>query len=57
MNQSWPSGRFIDVEASDTLEQIRKLKSLAVENQMFIVPGHDPTVWPTIEDVLPRVLK
>ncbi len=50
-------GGFIDVDASDTLDQIRKLKSLAREKQMVIVPGHDPTIWPTIEEGLSRILK
>ncbi len=51
-----PIGGFIDVEAQDTLEQILKLKSLAEQNQMVIVPGHDPTIWPTTEEGLFRII-
>ncbi len=48
-------GGFIDVDAGETIDQIRKLKSLAVKNNMTIVPGHDPDIWPTTQEGLSRI--
>ncbi len=40
-------GGYIDVEPNDTLEPIRRLKSIAAEHGYKLIPGHDPRVWPT----------
>ena len=47
-------GGFIGVEAEETVEQIRRLKSIAVRKRYRLVPGHDPMVWPTLTDELAR---
>ncbi|MBX7450306.1 N-acyl homoserine lactonase family protein [Mycolicibacterium sp. 3033] len=39
-------GGFIDVEAEDTVEPIRRLKRLAEDKGYPLIPGHDPHVWP-----------
>ena len=39
-------GSFIDVEPEETIEQIRRLKTLAAERGYRLIPGHDPVVWP-----------
>lgn len=41
-----PVGGFINCEATDTVEPIRRLKALAAERGFQLVPGHDPEVWP-----------
>jgi glyoxylase-like metal-dependent hydrolase (beta-lactamase superfamily II) len=41
-----PVGGFINCEAADTVEPIRRLKALAAERGFQLVPGHDPEVWP-----------
>ena len=47
-----PIGSFIGVSAADTLEPIRRLKALAAERGLRLVPGHDPVVWPALTDEL-----
>ena len=47
-----PIGSFIGVSAQDTLEPIRRLKALAAEKGLRLVPGHDPVVWPALTDEL-----
>jgi N-acyl homoserine lactone hydrolase len=39
-------GGFIDVDPSETVEPIRRLKALAAEKGYPLIPGHDPHVWP-----------
>ena len=39
-------GGFIDCTAEETVEAIRRLKSIAAEKGYRVVPGHDPVVWP-----------
>lgn len=41
-----PIGGFIDVDPADTVEPIRRLKSLAEDKGYRLIPGHDPHVWP-----------
>jgi glyoxylase-like metal-dependent hydrolase (beta-lactamase superfamily II) len=41
-------GGFIDCEAEDTIEPIRRLKAIAAEKGYRLVPGHDPDVWPKL---------
>lgn len=41
-------GSFIDVTPEETVEPIRRLKSLAAERGYRLVPGHDPQVWPEL---------
>ena len=45
-------GSFIDVEPGDTLEPIRRLKSLAAERGFRLIPGHDPNIWPELKEEL-----
>jgi N-acyl homoserine lactone hydrolase len=47
-------GSFIDVTAEETVEPIRRLKRLAAERGLRLVPGHDPHVWPALTDELQR---
>lgn len=49
-------GGFIDVGPSETIEQIKKLKEIANGYGYQIMPGHDPDVWPTINEGLVRRL-
>jgi N-acyl homoserine lactone hydrolase len=39
-------GGFIDCPPEQTVEAIRRLKSIAAEKGYRLVPGHDPVVWP-----------
>ena len=39
-------GGFIDCPPEQTVEAIRRLKSIAAEKGYRVVPGHDPVVWP-----------
>jgi len=39
-------GGFIDCAPDATVEQIRKLKSIAAARGYPIIPGHDPVAWP-----------
>jgi N-acyl homoserine lactone hydrolase len=48
LDQELAVGSFIDVRAEDTLEPIRRLKSVAAERDLRLVPGHDPVVWPAL---------
>jgi N-acyl homoserine lactone hydrolase len=43
-----PIGGFVGCDPSDTLENIRRLKALAVAEHLRLVPGHDPKVWPRL---------
>lgn len=45
-------GGFIHCEAQDTVEPIRRLKTIAKEKGYRLVPGHDPLVWPRLTDEL-----
>jgi N-acyl homoserine lactone hydrolase len=47
-------GSFIDCPAEQTVDAIRRLKALAAERDLLLVPGHDPLVWPTLTDDLRR---
>lgn len=39
-------------DPADTVESIRRLKSLAAERGLRLLPGHDPVVWPAFADEL-----
>jgi glyoxylase-like metal-dependent hydrolase (beta-lactamase superfamily II) len=43
-----PIGAFIGVEAAQTVEPIRRLKSIAAERGYELIPGHDPVAWPEL---------
>jgi glyoxylase-like metal-dependent hydrolase (beta-lactamase superfamily II) len=45
-------GGFIGVDPAETVEQIRRLKAIAAERGLRLVPGHDPVVWPALADEL-----
>jgi N-acyl homoserine lactone hydrolase len=39
-------------DPEDTIESIRRLKSLAAERGLRLLPGHDPVAWPAFADEL-----
>jgi len=39
-------GGFIDTTPEETIDAIRRLKAIAAERGLRVVPGHDPHVWP-----------
>jgi glyoxylase-like metal-dependent hydrolase (beta-lactamase superfamily II) len=41
-------GGFIGVSPDETIEPIRRLKSLAAARGYRLVPGHDPDAWPAL---------
>ena len=41
-------GGVIHCDPADTVEPIRRLKAIAEEEGLVIVPGHDPVVWPAL---------
>jgi glyoxylase-like metal-dependent hydrolase (beta-lactamase superfamily II) len=41
-----PIGGVIGCDPPDTVENIRRLKTLARNDGLTLVPGHDPIVWP-----------
>ncbi|MCU1677413.1 MAG: fold metallo-hydrolase [Frankiales bacterium] len=43
-----PVGGRIGATPEDTVEQIRKLKAIAAREDLRLVPGHDPVVWPAL---------
>ncbi len=43
-----PIGGVIHCDPADTVEPIRRLKAIAEEEGLVIVPGHDPEVWPAL---------
>jgi N-acyl homoserine lactone hydrolase len=47
-----PVGSFIDCEPDDTVEPIRRLKAIARERGLLLVPGHDPVAWPQLTRAL-----
>jgi glyoxylase-like metal-dependent hydrolase (beta-lactamase superfamily II) len=48
IEQELPIGGFINCTPEDTVERIRRLKSIAAERGYRLVPGHDPHVWPAL---------
>lgn len=50
--EEWPVGGVIDVDPALTVLHIKRLKSLASESGMILVPGHDPHVWPKLSENL-----
>lgn len=47
-----PVGSTIGVDPEETVEPIRRLKSLAAERGYRLIPGHDPDVWPALTEEL-----
>ncbi len=43
-----PIGSTVDCDPEETVEQIRMLKEIAGREQLRLVPGHDPNVWPRL---------
>jgi len=43
-----PVGDVVDCDPADTVEHIRRLKSIAATERLRLVPGHDPDVWPRL---------
>ncbi|WP_420848589.1 N-acyl homoserine lactonase family protein [Protofrankia coriariae] len=43
-----PVGGTIDVPPAATVEPIRRLKAIASERGLRLVPGHDPVAWPAL---------
>lgn len=41
-------GGFVNCRAEDTIEPIRRLKSIAAQYGYRLVPGHDPHAWPAL---------
>ena len=48
-------GSFIDVTPEETIEPIRRLKSLAAQYRFRLIPEHDPHIWPDLQDQLNAV--
>lgn len=49
-----PVGGFIGCRPEDTIEPIVRLKAIAAERGLRLVPGHDPQVWPSLSGELSR---
>lgn len=47
-----PIGGFVDCDPEQTVEQIRRLKAIAAAEDLVLVPGHDPAVWPKLTEEL-----
>lgn len=45
-------GGFIDCAPEQTVEAIRRLKSIAAAHDLLLVPGHDPHAWPQLTEKL-----
>jgi glyoxylase-like metal-dependent hydrolase (beta-lactamase superfamily II) len=43
-----PVGSVVDCDHAETVEHIRRLKSIAAGERLRLVPGHDPDVWPRL---------
>ena len=41
-------GGFVHCEAADALRSLLRLKAIAAERRLPLVPGHDPDVWPAL---------
>ena len=54
LDEELPVGSFIDCEPEQTVEQIRRLKTIAASQGLRLVPGHDPEVWPVLTEELAR---
>ena len=52
IEEELPVGSYIGVSPEDTVEPIRRLKTLAAERGLRLVPGHDPVVWPALTEEL-----
>jgi len=46
IDEELPVGGFIDCPPEQTVDAIRRLKSIAAQKRYRVVPGHDPHVWP-----------
>ena len=52
--EEWPVGGVIGCDPEETLVQIRRLKRMAEDEGLILVPGHDPHVWPKLAGELDR---
>jgi N-acyl homoserine lactone hydrolase len=43
-----PVGDVVGCDPEDTVQHIRRLKAIASTQQLRLVPGHDPDVWPRL---------
>ena len=41
-------GGFVHCTAADALQPILRLKAIAAERGLPLVPGHDPDAWPAL---------
>jgi len=46
LDDELPVGATVGVDPEQTVESIRRLKSIAAERGYRVIPGHDPDVWP-----------
>jgi N-acyl homoserine lactone hydrolase len=46
------AGVRVDATPEESIEAIRRLKSIAAEKNYRLVPGHDPVVWPALTEEL-----
>ena len=51
----WAIGGTIDCDPALTVRHIRRLKALAHERGLILVPGHDPVLWPRLTSTLDSV--
>ncbi len=52
ITQELAIGGVIGCDPADTVEHIRRLKRIAAEGGLTLVPGHDPQVWPALTESL-----
>jgi N-acyl homoserine lactone hydrolase len=52
IDQEHAVGGLIDAQPEESVEVIRRLKSLATARGYRLVPGHDPEVWPELTEQL-----
>lgn len=48
IDQEVSVGGRVDASADECVEQVRRLKALALERGYPLIPGHDPVVWPAL---------
>lgn len=48
IDQELPIGGVIGCDPAETVRHIRRLKQIAAEEGLILVPGHDPHVWPAL---------
>lgn len=48
IEQERAPGGFVRCEAQDALDSLLRLKAIAAERRLTLVPGHDPVAWPAL---------